>query len=115
MFTSLLVGLDGSSHAEVALAQAILVGQRFRSRLVLAHISPPTGRTSEMSLGAPWMEWVAGRAPQTRVEREAAAQRMLDDSAGAVRRAGLDGGVMAYASNCGPLGRARDSRRAQCP
>lgn len=90
MFTSLLVGLDGSSHAEVALAQAILVGQRFRSRIVLAHISPPIGRTSEMSLGAPWMEWVAGRSPQTRVEREAAAQRMLDDSAGAVRRAGLE-------------------------
>lgn len=90
MFTSLLVGLDGSSQAEVALAQAILVGRRFRSRLVLAHVSPPPGRTSEMSLGAPWMEWVAGRAPHTRAEHEEAARRMLEESAGAVRRAGLE-------------------------
>jgi nucleotide-binding universal stress UspA family protein len=90
MFTSLLVGLDGSSHAEVALAQAILVGKRFRSRIVLAHVSPPQGRTGEMSLGAPWMEWVAGHSPVTREEREEAARRMLEDSAGAVRRAGLE-------------------------
>lgn len=90
MFTSVLVGLDGSTEAQVALAQAILVGQRFRSRVVLAHISPPPGRTGEMALGAPWMEWTPRNAPRTRGELEEAAQMMLDDAAGAVRRAGLE-------------------------
>jgi nucleotide-binding universal stress UspA family protein len=90
MFTSVLVGLDGSTEAQVALAQAILIGQRFRSRIVLAHISPPPGRTGEMALGAPWMEWTPRNAPRTRAELEQAAQMMLDDAAGAVRRAGLE-------------------------
>ena len=90
MFTSLLVGLDGSTQAQVALAQAIVIGQRFHSRIVLAHVSPPSGRTGEMALGAPWMEWTPGNAPSTRSELEQAAQVMLDDAAGAVRRAGLE-------------------------
>jgi nucleotide-binding universal stress UspA family protein len=90
MFTSLLVGLDGSKEAQVALAQAILIGKRFRTRVVLVHVSPPPGRTGEMALGAPWMEWTPMNAPSSRPELEAAAQLMLDDAAGAVRRAGLE-------------------------
>jgi nucleotide-binding universal stress UspA family protein len=90
MFTSLLVGLDGSTPAQVALAQAIQIGHRFRARIVLTHISPPPGKTSEMALGAPWMEWTPGNAPVTRREHDQAAQLMLDDAAGAVRRAGLE-------------------------
>lgn len=90
MFTSLLVGLDGSSQAQVALSQAILIGRQFHSRIVVAHISPAPGHTAEMALGAPWMEWTADHAPVTRVEHEEAAHRMLDDAAGAVRRAGLE-------------------------
>jgi nucleotide-binding universal stress UspA family protein len=89
MFTSLLVALDGSTEAQVALAQAILIGKRFRTRVVLAHVSPPAGRTGEMALGAPWMEWTPGNAPSTRTELEEAAHLMLEDAAGAVRRAGL--------------------------
>ncbi len=38
MFTSLLVGLDGSPQALVALAQAIAIGQKFRARIVLATV-----------------------------------------------------------------------------
>ncbi len=90
MWTSLLVGLDGSKQAQVALAQAILVGQRFRARIVLAYIAPPPGHTAEMALGAPWMEWTEGNAPTTRRERELSARQMLDDAAGAVRRAELE-------------------------
>jgi nucleotide-binding universal stress UspA family protein len=90
MFTSLLVGLDGSTEAQVALAQAIIIGQRFHSRVVLVHVAPPPGRTGEMALGAPWMEWTPGTAPSSRHEREQAVQLMLDDAAGAVRRAGLE-------------------------
>jgi nucleotide-binding universal stress UspA family protein len=90
MFTSLLVGLDGSTEAQVALAQAILIGKRFRTRIVLAHVTPPPGRTGEMALGAPWMEWTPANAPTNRQELEGAAQEMLTDAAGAVRRAGLE-------------------------
>jgi nucleotide-binding universal stress UspA family protein len=90
MWTSLLVGLDGSTPGQMALAQAILIGQRFRSRIVMVHVAPPPGRTGEMALGAPWMEWTPGNAPSTRLEHEQAARLMLDDAAGAVRRAGLE-------------------------
>ncbi|MEO8637250.1 MAG: universal stress protein [Gemmatimonadales bacterium] len=90
MFTSLLVGLDGSPMAEVALSQAIIVGQRFRARLLIAHVSPPPGNTGEMALGAPWMEWTPESVPSTRREHEMATRTMLEDAAGAARRAGLD-------------------------
>lgn len=90
MFTSILVGLDGSLQAEVALSQAIQIGQRFRARLVLAHVSPPPGQTGEMALGAPWMEFLPGNIPSSRLQHEDAARAMLEESAGAVRRAGLE-------------------------
>jgi nucleotide-binding universal stress UspA family protein len=90
MFTSILVGLDGSLQAQVALAQSILIGQRFRARLVLLHVVPPPGNTGEMSLGAPWMEFSSSSLPAVRSSLERAAQEMLDDAAGAVRRAGLE-------------------------
>jgi nucleotide-binding universal stress UspA family protein len=38
MFTSLLVGLDGSPQAQVAVDQAILIGQQFHARIVLATV-----------------------------------------------------------------------------
>lgn len=38
MFTSLLVGLDGSAQAQIALQQAILIGQHFHARIVLATV-----------------------------------------------------------------------------
>lgn len=38
MFTQLLVGLDGSPNADEALEQAVHLGQRFKSKLVVAHI-----------------------------------------------------------------------------
>ena len=90
MFTSILVGLDGSTQAQVALAQAIVIGRRFHTRVLLAHVSPPAGRTGEMALGAPWMEWTPANTPTTRLEREEAGLLMLEDAAGAVRRAGLE-------------------------
>ncbi|HUL03300.1 MAG TPA: universal stress protein [Gemmatimonadales bacterium] len=37
MFTRLLVGLDGSPRADVALEQAIVLGKRFGSTIVLVH------------------------------------------------------------------------------
>jgi nucleotide-binding universal stress UspA family protein len=38
VFTRLLVGLDGSPEAQSALEQAIVLGQRFHSTLVVAHV-----------------------------------------------------------------------------
>ena len=38
MFTRLLIGLDGSPNADEALEQAILLGKRFKAKLVVAHV-----------------------------------------------------------------------------
>lgn len=90
MFTSILVGLDGSLQSEIALAQSIMIGQRFRARLVLVHVIPGPGHTGEMALGAPWMEFTNANMPTSREALERAAADMLEDAAGAVRRAGLE-------------------------
>lgn len=39
MFTRLLVGLDGSPNADEALEQAVHLGQRFKSKVVVAHVN----------------------------------------------------------------------------
>lgn len=93
MFTSLLVGLDGSVESQVALSQAILIGQRFRARIVLAHISRPEKVGAGMGLGPSWMEWSAEQPPSDG-ELRRAAREMLDDGAGAVERAGLEAEVV---------------------
>jgi len=41
VFTRLLVGLDGSPEAESALEQAIVLGQRFHSTLIVANVREP--------------------------------------------------------------------------
>lgn len=38
MFTRLLIGLDGSASADEALGQAIILGERFKANLVVAHV-----------------------------------------------------------------------------
>ena len=38
MFTRLLIGLDGSPNADEALEQAVILGARFKARLVVAHV-----------------------------------------------------------------------------
>src|SRR2546422_11247771 len=38
MFTRLLIGLDGSTNADEALEQAVVLGRRFKSKLVVAHV-----------------------------------------------------------------------------
>jgi nucleotide-binding universal stress UspA family protein len=58
--------------------------------LLIAHVAPPPGNTGEMALGAPWMEWTPENVPSTRREHELAARTMLEDAAGAGRRAGLE-------------------------
>jgi nucleotide-binding universal stress UspA family protein len=90
MFTSILVGFDGSARGQVALAQAILTGQLFRSRILIAHVvrPEPIGSGIARAIGAKWMErWSgasASESEEVRVTRE-----MVEDAAGAVTRAGL--------------------------
>jgi nucleotide-binding universal stress UspA family protein len=43
MFTRLLIGLDGSPNADEALAQAVVLGSRFGSKLVVAHVKETSG------------------------------------------------------------------------
>ncbi len=43
MFTRLLVGLDGSPNADEALEQAVHLGLRFKSKVVVAHIKETHG------------------------------------------------------------------------
>ena len=43
MFTRLLVGLDGSPRADAALEQAVVLGERFHSTVVVAHVREPGG------------------------------------------------------------------------
>ncbi|HXM37648.1 MAG TPA: universal stress protein [Gemmatimonadales bacterium] len=38
MFTRLLIGLDGSAHADEALEQGVVLGQRFKAKLVVVHV-----------------------------------------------------------------------------
>ena len=43
MFTRLLIGLDGSPNADEALEQAVLLGKRFKAKLVVAHVKERDG------------------------------------------------------------------------
>jgi nucleotide-binding universal stress UspA family protein len=47
MFTRLLVGLDGSPRADSAFEQAVLLGKRFGSTLIVAHVREPGGRDAD--------------------------------------------------------------------
>jgi nucleotide-binding universal stress UspA family protein len=43
VFTRLLVGLDGSPRADAALEQAVVLGERFHSTVLVAHVREPGG------------------------------------------------------------------------
>ena len=91
MFTKLLVGLDGSPQSHVALAQAISIAKRFRSTLLIAHVTRRelAGAAAVRSLGAPWTERRREPPSDPAEQLETAAQQLLEEASGAVRRAGL--------------------------
>jgi len=43
VFTRLLIGLDGSPNADEALEQAVVLGKRFKAKLVVAHVKERDG------------------------------------------------------------------------
>lgn len=47
MFTRLLVGLDGSPRADSAFEQAVLLGGRFHSTILVAYVREPGGREAD--------------------------------------------------------------------
>src|ERR1043166_5719195 len=47
MFTRMLIGLDGSPNADEALEQAVHLGQRFKSRLLVVHVKEPRSMLEE--------------------------------------------------------------------
>lgn len=47
MFTRLLVGLDGSPRADSAFEQAVLLGKRFGSTLIVAYVREPDARDAD--------------------------------------------------------------------
>jgi nucleotide-binding universal stress UspA family protein len=49
VFTRLLVGLDGSPNADEALEQAVHLAQRFKAKLVVAHVKEPHGLSRRSS------------------------------------------------------------------
>lgn len=79
MFTRLVVGLDGSGASRVALAQAIALGQRFRSRLLLAHVSRPAGVAAAEGPGR---------------DTGAFTLSLLEEAAAAAAEAGLQGEML---------------------
>ncbi|HXF96953.1 MAG TPA: universal stress protein [Gemmatimonadales bacterium] len=56
MFTRLLVGLDGSPRADVALEQAVVLGRRFHATIVVAHVREPGSGTEAAGSGAALLE-----------------------------------------------------------
>src|SRR3989449_9772699 len=47
VFTRLLVGLDGSPRADAAFEQAVLLGQRFGSTIIVAYVREPHGHETD--------------------------------------------------------------------
>lgn len=47
MFTRLLVGLDGSPRADSAFEQAVVLGKRFGSTILVAYVEEPDGRPTD--------------------------------------------------------------------
>ncbi len=47
MLTRLLVGLDGSPRADSAFEQAVVLGKRFGSTLIIAYVHEPHGRSTD--------------------------------------------------------------------
>ncbi|PYO99738.1 MAG: hypothetical protein DMD61_06335 [Gemmatimonadetes bacterium] len=47
MFTRLLVGLDGSPRADSAFEQAVFLGKRFGSTVMVAYVKEPDGRETD--------------------------------------------------------------------
>ena len=83
MFTSLLVGLDGSPRSLVALTQAIHIGRLFRSQIILVHVA----RAESLAGFRP--QWIDPTSDQANSPEDQSGRALLEGAAETVRRAGL--------------------------
>jgi nucleotide-binding universal stress UspA family protein len=83
MFTSLLVGLDGSPQSLIALTQAINIGRRFRSQIILVHVA------REESMAGLRPQWMGPGADQGISSDDHSARALLAGAAETARQAGL--------------------------
>jgi nucleotide-binding universal stress UspA family protein len=72
VFTRLLIGLDGSSSADQALEQGLLLGKRFGATLVVAHVQEGHRWTGGGGATEPMLEAAAERARAAELNVEAA-------------------------------------------
>jgi len=68
VFTRLLVGLDGSPRADAALEQAVMLGERFHSTVVVAHVREPGGEDGSAMLDRAHERLLAADLPGEMVE-----------------------------------------------
>jgi nucleotide-binding universal stress UspA family protein len=70
VFTRLLVGLDGSPRADSAFEQAVVLGKRFGSTIVVAYVQEPGGRDAD---GVAMLERAQERVLTARLRAEVVA------------------------------------------
>jgi nucleotide-binding universal stress UspA family protein len=77
MFTRLLVGLDGSPRADAALEQAVVLGERFHSTVLVAHVREPGGPGGAAMLDRARERLLAAELQAELVEETGAADAVL--------------------------------------
>jgi nucleotide-binding universal stress UspA family protein len=68
VFTRLLIGLDGSPNADEALEQAVVLGRRFKAKLVVAYIQETRSRGRRASDGGQLLERARERVKDAGLE-----------------------------------------------
>lgn len=81
MFTRLLVGLDGSPRADAALEQAVMLGERFHSTVLVAHVREPGGPGGAAMLDRARERLLAAELTAELVEETGAADTVLSQLA----------------------------------
>jgi nucleotide-binding universal stress UspA family protein len=84
MFAALLVGLDGSVYADVALEQAVVLARRFGSSVVVVYAHEPGRAVDGGLLDRARFRLTGGGVPVRVVERGGEADRVLTELAGEV-------------------------------
>jgi nucleotide-binding universal stress UspA family protein len=70
VFTRLLIGLDGSPNADQALEQAVVLGRRFKAKLIVAYVLETRGHGRRSSDGGALLERARERVTDAGLEVE---------------------------------------------
>jgi len=80
VFTRLLIGLDGSPNADEALEQAIVLGSRFKAKLVVAHVKETHGLGRRASDSGELLQRAQERVKAAGLDVEAVARHGSPDA-----------------------------------